>query len=71
MAITHRWSLFILGSIVQSLCLLNNLKPIKIREPIIGFLVGHDPKMTPIDIGVSRSKVKITVIGSIKSLFAQ
>jgi len=50
---------------------LNNLKPIKLRETIFGVLFGHGRHMIPIDVGVSRSKVKVMVIWSIKSLFAQ
>jgi len=36
------------------------LKPIKLRDTIIGVLVGHDTYMIPFGFGVMRSKVKVT-----------
>jgi len=47
------------------------MKPIKLRDTIMGVAVCHDPYMIPIDLGVSWSNVKDTVSWSIKSLSAQ
>ena len=41
------------------------------RYIILGIMDGHDPYMIPIDFGVSRFKVKVTVTWSIKSLSTQ
>jgi len=50
-------------------CPLNNFEPIELRDTIIGVLVGRGRQIIPIDVGVSRSKVK--EIWSIKSLSTQ
>jgi len=41
------------------------------RYIFLGIMDGHDPYIMPIDFGVSRFKVKVTVTWSIKSLSTQ